>query len=77
MDVRQIVGHSVGTWVAYEFLLAARAACLPEPRAAFLSAMPAPDLPPEQRPWRAQRGLSEAQFMVSRQSGLHACAPLR
>ena len=40
MDMRQVIGHSVGTWVAYEFLMAARAACLPEPRAAFLSAMP-------------------------------------
>ena len=64
VGARQVIGHSVGTWLAYEFLAAARAAGLPEPRAAFLSAMPAPDLPPARRPWRAQRGLSEVEFMV-------------
>ncbi|KAK9842072.1 hypothetical protein WJX81_007166 [Elliptochloris bilobata] len=58
-----VIGHSVGTWVAYELLAAAAAAGLPAPRAAWLSAMPAPDLPPAERPWRAQRGLSEAEFM--------------
>ena len=56
----------MGTWVAYELLAAARAAGLPAPRAAFLSAMPAPDLPPAARPWRAQRSLSEADFKARR-----------
>jgi surfactin synthase thioesterase subunit len=59
----QLVAHSVGTWVAFEFLAACRAAGVPLPAAAFLSAMPAPDLPPGDRPWRRQRELGEAQFV--------------
>lgn len=60
----QIVAHSVGTWVAYEFMQQARTQSLPLPRHAFLSAMAAPDLPPPQRPWRRQATLDEAQFQV-------------
>ena len=56
----------MGTWVAYELLAAALAAGLPAPRGAFLSAMPAPDLPPAERPWRPQRSLSEADFKARR-----------
>jgi hypothetical protein len=50
--------------VAFELLAAARAAGLPMPRAAFLSAMAAPDMPEARRPWRRQRELSEADFQV-------------
>lgn len=57
----------MGCWAAYELLAAARSAGLPPPAAAFFSAMPAPDLPPEQRPWRRQAALGEAEFRV--------CAP--
>ncbi|KAL4451499.1 hypothetical protein ABPG75_007161 [Micractinium tetrahymenae] len=58
-----VVAHSVGTWNAYEFLRLAQRQGLPMPRQAFLSAMASPDIPWEQRPWRQQRGLNEAQFM--------------
>ncbi len=54
----------MGTWNAFEFLHLARAAGLPMPQAAFLSAMAAPDIPTAQRPWRQQRLLSEADFKV-------------
>ncbi|GAB4813687.1 hypothetical protein N2152v2_000733 [Parachlorella kessleri] len=57
-----IVGHSVGTWVAYEFLCAARQQGLPMPRHAFLSGFASPDLPEVQRPWRQQRLLGEQDF---------------
>ena len=40
-----IVGHSVGTWLAYEFVRAAQDAGLPAPAKAFLSNFPVPDLP--------------------------------
>ena len=40
-----IVGHSVGTWLAYEFVRAAQDAGLPAPVKAFLSNFPVPDLP--------------------------------
>jgi medium-chain acyl-[acyl-carrier-protein] hydrolase len=58
-----IIAHSVGTWVAYEFLRAAAAAGVPPPRVFILSAMPAPGLPLVQRPWRPQRALDEAAFV--------------
>lgn len=44
-------GHSVGTWVAFEFLLLARKCGLPMPKAAFLNAFPAPHMPVSMRPW--------------------------
>lgn len=73
----QVVAHSVGTWNAYEFLTLARARGLPMPRRAFLSAMAPPDLPPQQRPWRQQRALPEADFKASvgliRATGVDTC----
>lgn len=44
-------GHSVGTWVGFEFLMCARKVGLPMPKAAFLNAFPAPHMPTAQRPW--------------------------
>mmetsp|Transcript_2970 Transcript_2970/g.6529 ORF Transcript_2970/g.6529 Transcript_2970/m.6529 type:complete len:404 (-) Transcript_2970:156-1367(-) len=44
-------GHSVGTWVAFEFMILARKIGLPMPKAAFLNAFPAPHLPVSERPW--------------------------
>ena len=60
----EVVAHSVGTWNAFEFLALARSQGLPMPQQAFLSAMAAPDIHPQQRPWRQQRMLPEADFMV-------------
>ena len=60
----QVIGHSVGTWNAFEFLMLARSEGVPMPRHLFLSAMAAPDIPVEQRPWKRQRSLSEADFKV-------------
>jgi medium-chain acyl-[acyl-carrier-protein] hydrolase len=55
-------GHSVGTWVCYEFLQAARMMGLPMPVAAFLMAFPAPHMPEDKRTWHRNKELSEAQF---------------
>lgn len=41
------------------------AAGLPMPAAWFISAMPAPDIPEEERPWNQQCHLDEESFMVS------------
>ncbi|KAG2437450.1 hypothetical protein HXX76_006100 [Chlamydomonas incerta] len=57
-----VVSHSLGCWLAYELLRAARAAGLPRAAAWCLSAMPAPDLPAAQRPWRQQRSLGTHEF---------------
>lgn len=60
----QVIAHSMGAWAAYEFLTHARANGMPLPVKAFLSAMPQPDIPLEQRPWKQQASLDEAQFQV-------------
>ena len=54
----------MGAWAAYEFLIYARANGVPMPVKAFLSAMPQPDIPLEQRPWKQQANLDEAQFQA-------------
>merc|ERR1719188_2008635 len=43
--------HSVGTWVAFEFMILARKIGLPMPKAAFLNAFPAPHMPTSKRAW--------------------------
>lgn len=60
----QVVAHSVGCWNAFEFLQLARQRGLRMPSKVFLSAMAAPTIPPESRPWRQQHLLSEEQFKV-------------
>jgi len=55
-------GHSVGAWVAFEFLVLARRIGLPLPKACFLMAFPAPHLPWSRRPWRRSRTLNEEQL---------------
>jgi len=59
-----VVAHSVGTWLAYEFLsLLKLKGGIPPPIRVFISAMPSPDIPFNQRPWRQQRTLKEADFI--------------
>ena len=62
--VVQVVAHSVGTWNAYEFLMLARSRGLPMPKHLFVSAMAAPDIPQERRPWRQNSTLDEEAFKV-------------
>ena len=57
-----VIGHSVGTWLAYEFVRLAQKEGLPAPVNAFLSNFPAPDVPAEERPWTPNRGLSDEKF---------------
>lgn len=54
-----IWGHSVGTWVAFEFMMLCRRIGLPAPKAAFLNAFPAPHTPAEKRPWHRSRKLDD------------------
>eukprot|EP00406_Dinophysis_acuminata_P071965 CAMPEP_0179251710 /NCGR_PEP_ID=MMETSP0797-20121207/21830_1 /TAXON_ID=47934 /ORGANISM="Dinophysis acuminata, Strain DAEP01" /LENGTH=389 /DNA_ID=CAMNT_0020959499 /DNA_START=32 /DNA_END=1201 /DNA_ORIENTATION=+ len=53
-------GHSVGTWVCFEFLIAARKAGLPMPKAAFFNAFPAPHMPKSRRPWGESAKMDDA-----------------
>jgi len=57
-----IWAHSMGTWVAFEFLMLCRKAGLPMPKAAFLMAFPAPQLPVESRPWRQNKSLTDVEM---------------
>jgi len=53
-------GHSVGTWVAFEFLILARKIGLPMPVAAILTGFPGPQLPESERRWRKSATLDDA-----------------
>jgi len=55
-------GHSVGTWVSFEFLQLARKIGAPMPIAAFLNAFPAPHLPWADRPWPRSKKQSDAEL---------------
>lgn len=61
----QVVAHSLGAWLAYEFLCHARHEGLPMPSQVFLSAMPYPSIPQCHRPWRPQHKLQEKEFQVA------------
>ncbi|KAL6762042.1 Alpha/Beta hydrolase protein [Haematococcus lacustris] len=57
-----VISHSMGCWVAFELLRRIRQAGLTMPSAWFLSAMPAPDIPENMRPWRQQAQLDGPGF---------------
>jgi len=54
--------HSVGTWVCFEFLMAARKAGLPMPIAGFFNAFPAPHMPSSMRKWHKSARLNDQQM---------------
>eukprot|EP01023_Acetabularia_acetabulum_P018510 TRINITY_DN1933_c0_g2_i2.p1 TRINITY_DN1933_c0_g2~~TRINITY_DN1933_c0_g2_i2.p1 ORF type:complete len:331 (-),score=58.89 TRINITY_DN1933_c0_g2_i2:289-1281(-) len=57
-----VVAHSMGCWIAFEFIQLVRVNSIKMPEKLFLSAMAAPDLPPLERPWNQQKNLDESQF---------------
>lgn len=57
-----VIGHSVGSWNAFEFLSLAREEGFPMPEHAFFSCFPGPDIPSGERPWRINSNLSEGDF---------------
>merc|ERR1712039_157719 len=57
-----VYGHSVGTWVGFEFLSLARKIGLPMPKAGFFMAFPAPHLPFEKRPWPRSKKMNTEQI---------------
>lgn len=66
-----VISHSCGCWIAYELLLEARRRGLvcgvsdsARVLAWFVSAMPSPDIPEAQRPWRRSCGLCEADLQA-------------
>lgn len=57
-----VIAHSMGAWVAFEFLCYARSMGLPMPCKVFISAMPYPAIPFNERPWKQQATLDEKEF---------------
>ena len=57
-----VVGHSVGSWCAFEFARLARSLGFPPPALACLSGFPAPDVPTRERPWTPNAALDDAAF---------------
>jgi surfactin synthase thioesterase subunit len=57
-----IVAHSVGTWVAYEFLHLLRERNVNLPIHCYFSCFPAPDIAVSDRPWTANAGMSDPDF---------------
>jgi surfactin synthase thioesterase subunit len=55
-------GHSVGTWVGFEWLMAARKVGLDMPKAAFFNAFPAPHMPTKDRKWPKSRKLNDKEM---------------
>ncbi|KAH8063189.1 [acyl-carrier-protein] S-malonyltransferase [Aureococcus anophagefferens] len=57
-----IFAHSMGTWVAYEFCLLARAKGHPAPTVLVASGFPSPTCPMDKRPWAVSKGMSDDEF---------------
>ena len=57
-----IIGHSVGSWVAFEFMQLMRSRGMRMPEHVFLSAFPFPDIPHRDRPWHVNVLLDEEAF---------------
>ena len=57
-----VVGHSVGSWCAFEFVRLARSLGFPPPALACLSGFPPPDVPTRERPWTPNAALDDAAF---------------
>lgn len=57
-----IWSHSVGTWVAFEYIMLARKCGFRMPSAAFFNAFPAPHMPRNQRTWHKSRDMTDKEF---------------
>ncbi|KAJ1457637.1 hypothetical protein M885DRAFT_514645 [Pelagophyceae sp. CCMP2097] len=57
-----LFAHSMGTWVAFEFALLARAAGMRPPVVFVASGFPSPSCADDKRPWTPSAGMSEEDF---------------
>merc|ERR1712164_208494 len=66
-------GHSIGAWVAFEFVILCRRLGLNMPMAAFFMAFPAPHMPVRIRRWRKTVKMNEEQLkdQVVRWDAMH------
>jgi surfactin synthase thioesterase subunit len=57
-----IVGHSMGTWMSYEWIKLCAERGIPLPAMWIVSGFPAPDIPEAERPWNKNEKMDEATF---------------
>ena len=58
-----LVGHSMGTWMLYEFMCLLVAEGIPLPKQIVVSSFPGPSIPLADRPWTPQKTLADPAFM--------------
>jgi hypothetical protein len=58
-----VVSHSMGTWMAYEFLKLVAERGIPYPKQLVVSGFPAPSWPEADRPWNKNAPMADPAFM--------------
>ena len=58
-----VVSHSMGTWMAYEFLKLVAEKGIPYPKQLVVSGFPAPSWPEADRPWNKNAPMADPAFM--------------
>jgi len=57
-----VVGHSMGTWMLFDFVKLLMEKGIPLPQQIVVSSFPAPHIPADQRPWRVNKGMDDEAF---------------
>lgn len=57
-----IIGHSMGTWMSYEFIKLLAEKGLPLPKMLFVGGFPGPNIPVGDRPWNKNRSMNDDAF---------------
>lgn len=58
-----VVGHSMGTWMSYEWLRLCAEKGIPLPQQWIVSGFPAPNIPEADRPWSKNKPMADPAFM--------------
>ena len=58
-----VVGHSMGTWMSYEFIRLLAERGVPLPSQWVVSGFPAPSIPDKERPWNRNAPMDDPAFM--------------
>jgi surfactin synthase thioesterase subunit len=57
-----LIGHSMGTWMSYEFLRLLSEKGMPFPKILLVGGFPAPNIPEVDRPWNKNRPMGDPAF---------------
>jgi len=58
-----LIGHSMGTWMSYEWMKMLAERGIPLPKQWIVSGFPAPDIPENERPWNKNKPMADPKFM--------------